>query len=74
MIFHYIFNNGTLSPVFNVLGIAQLIKDPGHKDSVPEYPDMYINGVRQYLSIDKDNYQLILLDDKQYNSKGNRQL
>lgn len=68
----YIFNNGTLSPVFNVLGTAQLTEtnDSKPEDSAPKYPAMYINDVRQYLSIDKDNYQLILLDGKQYNSKG----
>ena len=69
----YIFNNGTLSPVFNVLGVPKLtatVKDGQLINSVtPDYPAMYKNNTRQYLSIDKDNYQLVF-NDNTYNSKG----
>lgn len=69
----YILSNGSLSPVFNTLGINEL---PA-ADNPNFYYNFYYNvfdedGQRQYLTVEEDNYRVVQVSSSvtQCNSKG----
>ena len=63
----YIFNNGTVSPVFNILGVPETKTDTQVTKKL--YKEINGESIRDYITIDKDNYQ-VYISEKAYNTKG----
>ena len=55
------------SPVFNILGVPETKTDT--KVTKKLYKDINGESIRDYITIDKDNYQ-VYISEKAYNTKG----